>query len=304
MLKMRLLLLVLVFWPSYSSSESIAPYYGYTNNAAANALRWSMGSILPSPPGLEIQNVLYSYTLIKDDGEAVTVYVQNENANGTGYIFRDREDWSPTSPSGLTVDKVIPVGSIHRDLWGDGSIEVVGNGEVVDPNVVYTYRVDPCYNPQYDPNCPGYEVPYVEPPKVDYEIYNAVDEGDSSQAQYNPDEELYEDEEEKSEEELREDEEAEEQDRNDRLDKALFEAGRAELFALALQRSQLKDAISLAVNLNPYYEAAIDGGVYNDSMILVDRQMPDAKDGLRNNFAQQLLHQQMVDMQYNKSTGN
>lgn len=299
MLKKTLLLVLVFFYPSYSFCESIVPYFGYTGNAAAdNALRWSMGNVLPSPPGLEIQNVIYSYTMIKEDGEAVTVYVQNELANGVGYVFRDREDWSPTSPSGQSVNKVIPVGSIHRDAWGDGSIEVIGQGQVVDPSVVYTYRVDPCYNPQFDPNCPGYETPYVEPPEVNYEIYDAVNAGDANRSQYNPDDELYEEEEAKSKEELAQEESDEDQDRLDRLEKAMFEAGRAELFALALQQSQLKDAVNLAANLQPYYDAGIDGGVYNDSMNLVDKQLPDNKSGLRNNFAQQLKHQQMVEMQY------
>jgi hypothetical protein len=32
--------------------------------------------------------------------------------------------------------------------------------------------------------------------------------------------------------------------------------------------------------------------------VLQDAQLPDSKSGLRNGFAQQLLHQQMVEMQY------
>ena len=34
------------------------------------------------------------------------------------------------------------------------------------------YKVDPCYNPQFDPNCPGYEVPMPVIP--DIEIYDAT----------------------------------------------------------------------------------------------------------------------------------
>ena len=299
-----LLGLVLVCLPSYCLSESIKPYYGTTPNAAANqALQWSMGNILPSPPGLYIQNVLYSYTMIKEDGEAVTVYVQNENANGTGYIFRDREDWSPTSPSGQEVRKVLPVGNLHRDLWGDGSIEVVGNGQVEDPSVIYTYRVDPCYDPQFDPNCPGYEVPYVAPPQIDYDLYDVTEDDyvvlDRSFCK--PGETDGEcltrlEEEAETEEEIAENEAEEDKDRADRLEKALAEAGKSELFALAFAQSQLKDSIN--ANLNSYYAKGIPGGEYRDSRVIVDTQLPENQNGLRNGLAQQLLHQQMIDMQY------
>ena len=294
-------MLALVFWPSYSSSESIKPYYGATPNAAANGLSWSMGNVLPTPPGLDIQNVLYSYTIIKENGEPVTVYVQNKLAGSdTEYIFRDREDWSSTAPSGQGVRKVLPVGNLHRDLWGDGEINVQGNGSVENPSVIYTYRVDPCYNPQFDTNCPGYEVPYVEPPEVDYEIYNAYDEGDADRDEYNYEEdELQEDE--KTEEEKAAELDEEERERNDRLEKAMFEAGRAQLFALAFAKGQLTDAANQ--NLNSYYNANIPGGSYNDNVVLLDTKLPENQSGLRNGLAQQLLHQQMVDMQYNLSTG-
>jgi hypothetical protein len=34
--------------------------------------------------------------------------------------------------------------------------------------------------------------------------------------------------------------------------------------------------------------------------VLQDKQIPENKNGLRNGLAQQLLHEQMVDMQYGK----
>ena len=300
MLKRKLLGVLVALLPSYSYSDSITPYYGYTGNAAAdNALRWAMGDVLPSAPGLDIENVIYSYKIQKETGEWVTVYVQNENANGTGYIFRERDDWMPGSLSGTQINKVVPLGRLHRDLFGDGSIEVEGNGSVYDANVVYTYRVNPCYDPQFDPNCPGYEIQVPDIYEPEYEIYNALD-GDAEQAQYNPDDELYEDEEELSDEERAKKEEEEEEDREERLEEALFEAGRTALFAQALAAAQMKDAMANAVNMNSYYSATIPGGSYNDSVNLVDKQLPENKRGLRNGLAQQLLHQQMVDSQYNR----
>ena len=294
--------MALAFWPSYSYSESIAPYYGYTGNAVTDqALRWSMGNVLPDgTPGLDIQNVIYSYRIQKETGEWVTVFVQNEFAEGAGegYIFRERDDWKPGSIAGTQIQKAIPVGNLPRALWGDGSIEVEGNGSVTDANVVYTYKVTPCFDPQFDPNCPGYKTPVPEVYEVDLgDVYDAVAEGDSRQEQWDPNEEDYEDEEELSEEELAEKEAEEEDRREERLEEAFFEAGRAELFAIALSAAQLTDANQ--ININSYTQKTIPGGVYKDTTALVDNDLPDAKSGLRNGLAQQLLHQKMVAMQYN-----
>lgn len=299
MQKKLLLLLALVFSPSSCYSESIAPYYGYTGNAVADqALKWSMGDILPDNPGLDIQNVLYNYRIQKETGDLVTVTVSNENPNG-GYIFREVDEWRPGSLAGTEISKVIGVGDIPRAAWGDGSIDVNGPGSVYDANVIYTYKVTPCFDPQYDPNCPNYKIPVPVMPDIDYEIYDAVAEGDSDQAEWEPNEE-YDEEETLTEEELAELEAEEDEDRKERLEEALFEAGRAALFAQALVATQQTDLIALAVNMNSYYEANIPGGEYKDSVQLSDTQLPDAKSGLRNGLAQQLLHQKMVQMQYEK----
>lgn len=298
MQKKLLLLSALAFWPSYCYSDSIAPYFGYTGNAITDqSLRWSMEGVLPDPAGLDVQNVIYNYRIDKETGDLVTVYVQNENANGTGYIFRERDDWKPGSISGTQINKVVPVGDIPKELWGPGSIDVQGNGSVYDANVIYTYKVTPCYDPQFDPNCPGYKIPVPVIPEVDYEIYDAVENGDSKQDNWNPNEEEYDEEEQLTEEELAELEAEEEKDRADRLEKALFEAGRAQLFADALSKSILKDAQQ--INLASYQSKTIQGGSYNETVVLKDTQLPDAKNGLRNGLAQQLLHKQMIDMQYN-----
>ena len=256
-----------------------------------------MGDILPEPPGVYIDNVLYQYRIQKETEDSVTVYVYNENVDGTGYIFRDKEEWKPGSLSGTQVTKILPLGRLHREIFGDGGIEVEGDGSVYDTNVVYTYRVEPCYDPQFDPNCPGYE---VQIPDIyngsDIVIYDAVESGDADREQYAEiDEESSDDE--LTEEERMKLEEEEEEDRKNRLEQALFEAGRAGLFAEALAMSQLKDSVQ--VNLNSYYVKKIDGGVYNDTVVLNDKQLPENKRGLRNGLAQQLLHQQMVDSQYN-----
>jgi hypothetical protein len=261
-----------------------------------------MPDVLPDPPGLDIETVIYSYTIRKQTEDQVDVYVGNENAAGTGYIFREHDEWRPGSLDGTQINKVVGVGSIHRDLWGDGFIDVEGNGSVEDANLIYNYRVNPCYDPQFDPNCPGYKVPVPDIPEVDLsDLYDAVESGDANQDEWDPnDERFYDEEEGLSEEELAEREAEEEKDSKERLEKALSAADNSALFAQALAQSRVLDTINQATNMNSYYAQSIDGGSYSDSVRLVDSQLPDNRRGLRNNLAQQILHQQMVDQQYQK----
>jgi hypothetical protein len=258
-----------------------------------------MGDVFPTPPGLEVAGVIYSYRIQKDTGEWVTVHVQNKNAQGTGYIFRETDEWMPGSLGGTQINKTVPLSPmIPRELWGDGSIEVEGNGSVSDANVIYNYRVDPCYDPQFSPNCPGYQVQVPDIPEFDLTtLYDATE--DAEQVQYEEDG-LYDDEEEMSDEEKAEKEEEEEKDRKERLEKALAAADNSALFAEALANSQMLDTMNQAMNMNTYYGVTIAGGVYKENVVLVDKQLPENKRGLRNGLAQQLLHQQMVEMQYQK----
>ena len=299
MLRKLLLLLAVVCWPSYSYSESIVPYYGYTGNAITDqSLRWSMPNVLPDPPGLDIDNVIYRYKIEKETGDLVTVYVYNENANGTGYIFREQDDWAPGSLSGTEISKVVPLGRIHRDLFGDGGIEVDGPGSVYDANVIYTYRVDPCYDPQFDPNCPGYTVQVPDIPEVDLsDLYDATkDENVDLDRKVS----LEQDEENLEENERKKKEEEEELKRKYRLEKAMSASDAAGLFAENQRIVQMNAIMQTAVT-NQYLGVNIPGGEYNDTLTLADKDLPDAKNGLRNGFAQQLLHQQMVDEQYNQN---
>jgi hypothetical protein len=300
MSKKLLLLVVLVCWAQYSYSESITPYYGQTGNAAVDGLRWNMDNVFPDPPGLDVNAVIYSYTIQKQVQDHVDVYVQNENALGSGYIFREKDEWRPGSLSGTEINKAVPViPNIPRAAWGDGSIDVDGNGSVTDATVVYSYKVDPCFDPQYDPNCPGYEVPMPELPEpIDTStLYDAMDDENVSNAMKETDQE-YEEEDEKDEDKEKEKEKKEKEDSKERLEKALAAADTSALFAEALASAQMLDAMNAAVNMTSYYSASIQGGVYKESVVLKDKQIPDNKRGLRNGLAQQILHEKMVDMQY------
>ena len=294
------LLAGLVCWAGYSYSDSIAPYYGVTPNAAAGAHTWSMNNVLPSGvPGLDINLVIYSYTPQKNTADDMVVHIQNLNADGSGYIFRESDDWSG-APGGTSIRKAVPVIPTNRSQWGNGSIEVEGTGTVEDAFVFYNYRVDPCYDPQFNPNCPGYVQP--QPPEIETvdvdSLYDPLSDSAVTDALASTDVDQYDDKEELSEEEKKKKEEEEERDSKERLEKALAAVDSTLLFAEAFAQDQLLQSMNMAINMNSYYAASIAGGTYKESVTLVDREIPENKNGLRNGFAQQLLHEKMVEMQY------
>jgi hypothetical protein len=296
-LNKKLLLVLVALLPCYSYSDSLTPYYGNTGNAAQNGLYWNMDNVFPADiPGLDVQNVIYNYTIHKQIQDQVDVTVQNENALGTGYIFQETDRWMPGSIDGLEINKVVPVmPNINREFWGDGSIEVQGNGSVSDANVVYTYRVDPCYDPQYNPSCTGYEPPLYLVPEFKYEPYDFTADAEIKEFK---DQANYQEEEEMSDEEKAEKEAEEKKESKERLEKALSAANSSVMFAQGLAQSQMLDSLNRSINMNSYYTANIQGGVYKENVVLSDKKLPENKKGLRNGLAQQILHDQMIEMQY------
>jgi hypothetical protein len=127
-----------------------------------------MTNVLPAYTGLEVNGLVYQYTTIKNAEDEMVVYVQNENAQGDGYIFQFADNW--TGQPGNTIRRKFVLPNITSNFWGDGSITWTGQGSVEDANVIYTYKYDSCSDPQQDPNCPGYkeevdipEIPFVDP---------------------------------------------------------------------------------------------------------------------------------------------
>lgn len=287
MLKQKQVLVsLLLLWPSYSQCD---PYsYGTTGNAASAALSWGMSSVLPDIPGLDINGLLYKYTTIKNPEDDLKVHVKNLNAEGEGYTFSATDDWSGVP--GNTIVKSFPIANVASSKWGDGSITVEGQGSVTDPVVIYSFRIDECYDEQSNPACPGYVKPVPVIPVV--ELYDVLDDDEAMAAieadefQYDEDGNLI----------LSEEEEEEET----RIEMGLT----ASANALTLFKTQGQDDLILAINqqtnIAMYYNASINGGVYADAPGLADSEIPDNKKALRNNLAQQLLHEKMVDMQYNQ----
>lgn len=281
-MKRHLLVVVLsLVYSSYSYSEEV---YGSTNNAAAVGLNWVMTHILPEYAGLEVNGLVYQYTAVKDPESDMIVYVQNEYADGNGYIFRNADDWSGIP--GNTINKSFVFPNLAAELWGPGSIEVNGDGSVENPSVVYTYKYDTCYDPQTNPDCPGYEEP-VEVPEIPFsdplEDQLVLDEI-NKQAEI--------------------DREEEEEDRRRRqkeskvkgaLEKLLADSTNPELISAEAE----KMAVALFnVTLPTSYYSLIQGGEYIETIQLDGGEIQDNKRARRINFAQQLLHTEIVNSQY------
>jgi hypothetical protein len=275
---------------SYSYSYSNTLTSGVTNNAAANGFQWDMKDILPVPGGLIINGVIYQYTIEKEIEDSTRVRIQNENANGDGYIFRQTDDW--TGVPGNTINRVIGLPNIPGELFGTGSIEVEGKGTVSDPTVRYSYRLDPCFVPLTDPSCPGYILALYNWLKENGLLGNDVDIDDPLFNEFvqkilNRETEIEEDEEADREENSNEDEEI----------KKLNAGASIEALADPAAQAAIMQALSTIPNFENYYAVSIQGGTYEETIVLKDKELPDNRRAMRI-LSQDTLHRSMVRSQY------
>ena len=272
---------------SASSSYSEPFTYGATGNAAYSGLNWSMGSVLPSVPGLDINGLIYRYTTVKNTEDAMKVHVNNLNALGSGYIFRETDDWSGVPGNRIT--KSFALGNTPGVNWGNGSISVDGTGSVQDAVVVYSYRIDACYDPQLNSGCVGYVKP--APPVVDVEVYDTLEDelilavlDSDTNFKYDQDGNRIVDD--------------DDEEKETRLEMGLTASNNALTMLRVQGQAEIINAINLQTDLAMYYNSTINGGRYGDVKTLTDANLPDNSKALRNNLAQQLLHEEMVQMQY------
>lgn len=273
---------------SYSYSEALIQY-GITNNAAADGMEWDMLDVLPIPGGLMVNGVIYQYTVDKEREDDMKVHIQNEHAFEDGYIFRETDDWSGLP--GNRINKIVSFPDTNSTLFGRGSIETEGNGTVTDPNVMYSYKLDPCFVPLTDPSCPGYIQALYDwlkangllpkDTEIDDPYFNEFVQGMLKRKSEKEDETK------KKKEEDKEDESIEE-----------LNAG-ASIEGLgdpAAQEAIMK-ALSMIPNFENYYAVNIQGGVYDDTLVLQDKNLPDNMNAMRN-LSQDTLHRSMVRSQY------
>ncbi len=244
-----------------------------------------MQNVLPQQAGLTVNTVVYRYTAEKNIEDPFVVHVQNENALNTGYIFRETDDWSGVP--GNNIYKVIPVGAIPIEYWGDGSIQWEGEGAVVDPSVVYTYWYNTCFDPQTDPSCPGYEPPYTL-------VLPVIEFNDPLQDQY-----VLEELERKA--KIEEEEEYERKQRLAKTKKKLETLlGGINMQAMSELALSQETALFAMNYIPPAYLTSLRGGTYEEVLVLIDNKLPINKKARRVGLAQQLLHEEMVEAQYTK----
>jgi hypothetical protein len=248
-----------------------------------------MLNILPNVAGLDVTGVYYRYTITKEQAADAIVHVQNENALGSGYIFQETDDWSGLG--GNTITKAVPVSNIPLEYWGIGSVEVEGEGDISDASVIYSYRVDQCADPQSSPSCDGYVAPQIPFTIVETEQYNAL-EDDAYRIASAKTEQEYQDEEKPTE------DQGDDKERKSRLERGLAASKNALALANGISQDAILAAMSYSADMDAYYAAELDGGAYADAPMLVDGKLPENKRGLRNGLAQQVLHEQMVGLQY------
>lgn len=279
-------MLSLALCSSYSYSSADPFRYGASGNAARNALSWGMSSVFPPIGGIDINGLIYRYSTIKETDADMKVTIGNLNAEGDGYTFKETDDWSGV-PSN-TITKSFPLANIPLESWGDGSINVEGEGTVKDATVIYTFRVDECYDPQLNPSCAGYVKPIPKLPVV--EVYNALEDDAVINA--------IEDENFEYEETAEIPDEDEDDDKPTKLELGLMSSQNALTMFKEYEQGEMINIINLQTNIQTYYNSSINGGIYEDKYKLSDEQMPDNKRALRANLAQQLKHEEMVNMQY------
>lgn len=268
---------------------------GQTGNAAAIALQWTMDSILPPQAGLSINGLIYQYTITKDPTTDSWVVIQNEAATGNGYILSHTDDWSQL-PGG-TINKFLTFGDIPTLAMGDGSISVIGDGTLSDVNIGYNFKFDSCVVPLSDPSCPGFKDALYQW-LLDNGLLNSdVDINDPYYDQYVQD--LLNAKADISEEQIVDDTETtEEKVDKESLESKLSVTDNNMKIAEAAKQNAMLEALRLtSTEFNEYLTASIQGGVYEDNVVLQDSTLPDNADVMRN-LANSTIHQTMVRSQY------
>ena len=280
---------MLLFCSSHSYSNEV---FGVTQNATSAGYQWVMTNILPQQAGLQVNAVIYNYSVDKVTEDDFLVHVQNENAQGEGYIFRETDDWSGLP--GSTINKNVAVPNIDIGYWGLGSIETEGKGSVYDAGVYYSYQYDPCFDPQSNPSCPGYKTP-IDMNFEDVSVYDPL-EDDMIQDELDRKSNLKQQkEDEDRRERLRIVKELEEE--KESLESLLGIAEKNEFSEeQILKHQQLMALRGLPVG----YLNSLVGGSYEDTITLKDRELPNNRRGLRVGLAQELKHQQLINLQYAK----
>ena len=281
-MRLAILALTTALMASQVHSEYL---YGITGNMAGTGHTWGMNIGPSGSQSLSINGVYYQYTPIKNIEDDMVVHVRNKRVGDNGYIFSSTDDWSGLQ-GGIPITRGFQIDNLPIELWGDGSIDVEGTGLVIDANVVYSYKYNnDCLTPMSDPSCTGYtDAVLAMMNNQTIESYDSLSDKNITDVL---DEKV----------EVEEEQEEEEED-NERLEKILSSVDDSILSANVLSQNLLMFAMTNMTTMNTYYDRKLEGGSYKEVITLDGGNLPDNKRGARVGLAQQLLHTQLVSMQY------
>ena len=272
----------------FCSSSVNAYTFGYTPNVAISGLEWTMTPTYLGADGIggmDVSGVTYRYTPIKNKEDDYVVTLENDKVGG-GYVFQDVQNWSQRE-GGIEVRRTIALPYTPLALFGNGRLKEEGTGSIENADVRYIYRFDPCFDPQSDPNCPGYKKP-KPPPLPDIPNYDALQDESVSLAQKETDRELLEDEQaEKNDEE--EDEES--------LESKLADTTNALTIANEISQSNILKELNNVTNLTNYYVYTIPDNYYPDVVALQGGTIVDNRRALRS-LSQDARMNEMIEEQY------
>ena len=271
-------------------SYSFDYIYGATPNAALFGNTWQMNTQVlgvNGKDGMDISQVIYQYEVEKATSADLTVTVGNKKAESDDYLWSDTEDWSQINSG--KIRKIVNIGYNPIAAFGEGSITTTGEGSVQDPQVVYLYRFDPCYDPQVSETCAGYKVPIPEVPEVI--LYDPLDDESIKVATKETDSDLYDEEKEQI------DESEQDQEEEERLELAFFNADHALMLTNDMTQDAMIYTMNSAVDMTAYYIAEIPSNVYRETVSIKDKGISDNKKAWRS-LSQDKRHYQLVKEQY------
>ena len=284
MLSRLWVLLLLLFY-----SFSVHAYsFGYTPNVAISGLEWTMTPTYLGANGIggmDVSGVTYKYTPIKNKEDDYVVTLENDKVGG-GYVFQDVQDWSQRE-GGIEIRRTIALPYLPLAVFGDGRLKQEGTGSIENADVKYIYRFDPCFDPQSDPNCPGYVKP-KPPPLPDIPDYDALQDESVSLAQKETDKELLEDE--------QADKDDEEED-EESLESKLADTTNALTIANEISQSAILKELNNVTNLTNYYVYTIPDNYYPDTVALQGGTIVDNRRALRS-LSQDARMNEMIEEQY------
>ena len=279
---------VLLLLLSYSFSVH-AYSFGYTPNVAISGLEWTMTPNYLGAngiDGMDVSGVTYKYTPIKNKEDDYIVTLENDKVGG-GYVFQDVQNWSQRE-GGIEVRRTIALPYTPLAIFGDGRLKQEGTGSIENADVRYIYRFDPCFDPQSDPNCPGYKKP-KPPPLPEIPDYDALQDESVAIAQAETDRKLLDDE--------QADKEEEEEEEEESLEFMLADVENALTIANEIAQSVILQQLNQVTNLTNYYVSTIPDNYYPDAVALQGGTIVDNRRALRS-LSQDARMNEMIEEQY------